>query len=87
MELTNSILLNRFFTRNTFKQLLNEGESSAYSVVIRRYIVNDTSMTNGECISEIYHYLKTDYQNEYYNKKRLIRNKPDKPFLYITTPA
>ena len=72
VELTNSILLNKFFTRNTFKQLLSEGESSAYSAVIRRYIVNDTSMTNGECISEIYHYLKTDYQNEYYYKNTLL---------------
>ncbi len=72
MEFTSSILLNRFFTRNTFKQLLSENENSAYSAVIRRYIADDTSMTNGECISEIYHYLKTNYQNEYYYKNTLL---------------
>lgn len=72
MELTSSILLNRFFTRNTFKQLLSDGENSTYSAVIHRYIGNDTSMTNGECISEIYHYLETDYQNEYYYKNTLL---------------
>lgn len=72
VELTSSVLLNRFFTRNTFKQLLSEGENSAYSAVIRRYVLNSTSMTNGECISEIYHYLKTDYQNEYYYKNTLL---------------
>ncbi len=72
MELASSILLNSFFTRNTFKQLLSEGENPAYSAVIRRFIADDTSMTNGECISEIYHYLKTDYQNEYYYKNTLL---------------
>lgn len=72
MDNTNSILLNRFFTRNTFKQLLDDGESSAYIAAIRRYIVNPTGKTNEECISEIYQYLKKEYQNEYYYKNTLL---------------
>ena len=54
----NSILLNRFFTRNTFKQVIDDGESSAYAAAIRRYIVDPANKKNDECISEIYHYLK-----------------------------
>lgn len=72
MENTNSLLLNRFFTRNTFKQVIDEGESPTYAAAIRRYINDPESKTNGECISEIYQYLKNDYQNEYYYKNTLL---------------
>jgi len=68
----NSILLNRFFTRNTFKQVIDDGESPAYIAAIRRYIVDPAEKTNGECISEIYQYLKKEYQNEYFYKNTLL---------------
>ena len=72
MDNANSILLNRFFTRNTFKQVIDDGESSAYAAAIRRYIVDPANKKNDECISEIYHYLKKEYQNEYYYKNTLL---------------
>lgn len=72
MDSTNSILLNRFFTRNTFKQVIADGESPAYTAAIRRYIVDSTNKTNVEYISEIYQYLKNEYQNEYYYKNTLL---------------
>lgn len=72
MDSANSILLNRFFTRNTFKQVVEDGESPTYSAAIRRYIVDYLGKTNGECISEIYQYLKNEYQNEYYYKNTLL---------------
>lgn len=72
MDNTNSILLNRFFTRNTFKQIIEDGESQTYTAVIRRYIVDESSKTNSECISEIYEYLRSEYQNEYYYKNTLL---------------
>lgn len=71
MENANSILLNRFFTRNTFKQLIDEGHSPTYSAAIRRY-VSKKGTANRECISEIYQYLKSNYQNEYYYKNTLL---------------
>ena len=72
MDNANSILLNRFFTRNTFKQVIDDGESPAYIAAIRRYIVDSTKKTNGECISEIYQHLKKEYQNEYFYKNTLL---------------
>lgn len=72
MDNANSILLNRFFTRNTFNQVIDDGESPAYIAAIRRYIVDSTDMTNEECISEIYQHLKKEYQNEYYYKNTLL---------------
>lgn len=72
MDSANSILLNRFFTRSTFQQLIDDGESPAYIAAIRRYIIDYADKTNMECISEIYQYLKKDYQNEYYYKNTLL---------------
>ena len=72
MDSANSILLNRFFTRNTFKQVIDDGNSLAYIAAIHRYIVNPAGKTNQECISEIYQYLKKEYQNEYYYKNTLL---------------
>lgn len=72
MDTSNSVLLNRFFTRNTFKQLIDEGESPAFIAAIRRYIVDYLGKTNEECISEIYQHLKSEYQNEYYYKNTLL---------------
>ena len=72
MDNANSILLNRFFTRNTFKQLINDEENFAYLATIHRYIADPIGKTNEECISEIYQYLKKEYQNEYYYKNTLL---------------
>ena len=59
MDSANSILLNRFFTRNTFKQVIVDGESSAYVATIRRYIADYLGKTKKERISEIYQHLKS----------------------------
>lgn len=72
MDNANSMLLNRFFTRSTFKQIIDDEESSAYAAAIRRYVTEPSGKTNKECISEIYQYLKKEYQNEYYYKNTLI---------------
>ena len=72
MDSANSILLNRFFTRNTFKQVIDDGESPTYIAAIRRYVVDFKEKTNEECISEVYQYLRKKYQNEYYYKNTLL---------------
>lgn len=72
MDNANSILLNRFFTRNTFKQIIDDEKSPTYIAAIRSYIADPTGKTNEECISEIYQHLKREYQNEYYYKNTLL---------------
>lgn len=72
MDSANSILINRFFTRNTFKQVIDDGESPTYIAAIRRYVVDPAGKTNEECISEVYQYLRKKYQNEYYYKNTLL---------------
>lgn len=72
MDASNSVLLNRVFSRNTMKQIIDDGECQTYTAAIRRYVVDYSDRTNGECISEIYQYLKRNYQNEYYYKNTLL---------------
>ena len=72
MEMNNSLLINRFFTRNTFREIIEDGFSSAYSEVLDKYVVDYYNKTNNECISEIYSYLKNNYRNEYYYKNTLL---------------
>lgn len=69
---SNSILLNHFFTRNTFKQAIDGGEGTTYFATIHRYIDDYQCKTNEECISEIYQRLKSEHQNEYYYKNTLL---------------
>lgn len=72
MDSANSILLNRFFTRNTFRHIIDGDDSKTYVATIRRYIKNYDRKTNMECISEVYEILKRGYQNEYYYKNTLL---------------
>lgn len=72
MEMNNSLLINRFFTRNTFKEIIEDGFSSTYSEVVDKYVADSYKKTNSECIREIYSYLKNNYRNEYYYKNTLL---------------
>lgn len=72
MESSNALLLNRVFTRNTLKQLLEDGESSAYSAAVNKYVQDCSCMTNRQCFSKIYHILKAQYPNEYFYKNTLL---------------
>lgn len=72
MDNSSALLINRFFTRNTFKEIIHDNESATYSATIRKYIAAPEKMTNQECISEIYRYLKKCYRNEYFYKNSLL---------------
>jgi hypothetical protein len=72
MVTDNSILLNRVFTRNTIREILENNFSGTYATAIRRYIVGSAGKDNGQLISEIYSVLKKEYRNEYYYKNTLL---------------
>lgn len=64
--------LNRFFTRNTFRHIIEDGNDITYESVVKRYIVEPDFKMNAELISEIYNVLKKDYRNEYFYKNTLL---------------
>jgi len=69
----NSMVLNRLFTQNTFKELLNEDmPCETYMSVIRRYAGHDGDKNNADLISEIYSYMRKNYRNEYFYKNTLL---------------
>ncbi len=72
MDSADSALLNRFFTRNTFRQIIDDGESPAYRDAVHKIIASPADRTNRECVCEIYQKLKNSYQNEYFYKNTLL---------------
>ncbi len=72
METSKLNILNRMFSRNTFRHLLDDDEDRVYRQVIKRYADNTANKRNAELISEIYSILKNDYRNEYYYKNTLL---------------
>ncbi|MDE6212963.1 MAG: hypothetical protein K2M70_05755, partial [Lachnospiraceae bacterium] len=64
-------ILNRFFTRNTFRHIIEEGNDITYESVVKRYIDEPDYKMNAELVSEIYNVLKKDYRNEYFYKNTL----------------
>lgn len=72
MEKNKLNILNKIFSRNTFRRCFDNGYDKVYGQVVKRYVDNGTGKLNSELISEIYNVLKDDYRNEYYYKNTLL---------------
>lgn len=67
-----AVLLNAFFSRNTFRKILNQGESEEYNLVVDYCTRGRRGLSNEDCIREVYRYLERSYRNEYYYKNTLL---------------
>lgn len=72
METNKTSNLNRIFTRNMLRHFIEGKVDSAYSSVIKRYIIKPDQKNNRQLISEIYCELKKNYRNEYFYKNTLL---------------
>ncbi len=72
MNSSNYMLLNRVFSRNIFKNLIEGKSEETYISAIRRYINDPEGKNNLQLISEIYQTLNEEYRNEYYYKNTLL---------------
>lgn len=68
----NNMVLNRFFVRSTFSDLINNNENAIYYGTVKRYLDDVKSKHNKALISEIYGIIKKDYRNEYFYKNTLL---------------
>lgn len=68
----NNTILNRFFTQNTFSDLIHFKDTSIYDAVIKRYINDPEDKSNEMLISEIYSYMSDEYRNEYFYQNTLL---------------
>lgn len=66
------LLLNRVFSRNTFKDLIKEQTEKTYVAAIKRYINDPENKNNQQLISEFYQKLNINYRNEYFYKNTLL---------------
>lgn len=69
---SNHLVLNRFFTQNTFTDLIKHQFNSAYCEVINRYVEDNETKSNRILISEIYEIMTRSYRNEYVYKNTLL---------------
>lgn len=65
-------ILNKIFSRNTFRHCIENGTDKIYTTVVKRYIRSPKNKSNLELVSEIYKELKVNYRNEYYYKNTLL---------------
>lgn len=72
MSADNSILLNRVFTRNTLREIVERNYSDIYATAIRRYVADSSGKDNRQLISEIYTVLRKEYRNEYFYKNTIL---------------
>ena len=68
-----SNILNRFFSKTTLLDTIENGQNLCYGEIIKRYAHNENG-TNKELISAIYSILGTSYRNEYFYKNTLLNN-------------
>ena len=55
MEKNKLNILNKIFSRSTFRNCFDNGYDKTYSQVVRRYVDNGTGKQNSELISQIYY--------------------------------
>lgn len=65
------LLLNRFFTRNTLQQMIDEDNLHIFIATKKKYNI-DSQLNNRNTITALYNILKKSYQNEYYFKNTLL---------------
>ena len=68
----NNMILNRFFSKNTFSDLINYNRNTVYFTTIKRYLNAVESEYNKNLISEIYGIMTKKYRNEYFYKNTLF---------------
>lgn len=72
MENSKFNVINKIFSRNTFRRWLDKEYDKTYALVVERYVGNERGKVNAKLISEIYNVLKENYRNEYFYKNTLL---------------
>lgn len=72
MEKINTYMINKIFTVPYIDKLVDENSvPDSFVKYIQRYVKND-NVTYGKAISEIYHYMDSEYRNEYFFKNTIL---------------
>lgn len=66
------LILNRFFSRNLFFEIVKNSNNLTYRAVVERFLKDSDCKSNGELIREVYSYMSHNYRNEYYYQNTLL---------------
>jgi len=67
-----NIILNRLFTQQVFSDIIYHEKNKTYCEVVRRFVNEPSTKSNGRIISEIYRHMSTRYRNEYFYQNTLL---------------
>ena len=68
-------LLNNFFSKATFYNLIGQKCDETYHEIVKKYVENPYGKQNKELIHEVYLKLKREYRNEYFYKNTLLNKR------------
>ena len=69
---SNNLVLNKFFTKYIFSDLVANHTNNIYRTVVKRYLKDERDRNNGEVISQIYKYMSKNYRNEYFYQNTML---------------
>ncbi|MBG0767662.1 MAG: sce7726 family protein [Spirochaetaceae bacterium] len=69
---TNNAIINKLFTQNMFKDLLNHRTPPALTQVAQQYIPSPEALSYGEILSQMYQIMSQSYRNEYFFQNTLL---------------
>ncbi|WP_445448389.1 sce7726 family protein [Enterococcus faecalis] len=72
MEQYKYSILNKLFTRNSLKSLIEDGTSPIYEECVTQFIKKPFELKNIDIIKELYDIMNKKYRNEYYYKNTLL---------------
>lgn len=69
---TNNSIINKLFTQTMFKDFLKHKTSDTLTQIVQRYFDSPQMLSNGEIVSQIYHFMGQSYRNEYFYQNTLL---------------
>lgn len=83
MEKVNTYMINKIFTVPYIDRMISEDcIPDSFLKCVKRYVKSENS-TLGNAISEIYHYMESEYRNEYFYKNTILNQLLIKSMIYI----
>ncbi len=72
MLMTAGILMNKIFTVNSLKKLIDDKNIKVYKEAVKATSVDSDNKTNSEILQELYKYMSRNHRNEFFFKNTII---------------
>ena len=72
MLMTAGILMNKIFTVNSLKKLIDDKNIKVYKEAVKATSVDSNNKTNSEILQELYKYMFRNHRNEFFFKNTIV---------------